>query len=103
LALDAINYNKVETQKNYDTELNVSNEMVTCPYFTTNYLNLSGNLNVVKAATSFTVYMCAEGEFQLEFNQIHYKYSKGDTVLIPAAMTDFKLSGNAILLEIYIS
>jgi len=103
LALDAINYNKVETQINYNKELNVSNEMVNCLYFKTNYLNLSGNLNVAKAATSFTVYMCTEGEFQLEFNQIHYKYSKGDTLLIPASMTNFNLSGNAILLEIYIS
>jgi len=103
LALDAINYNKVETQKNYSKELNVSNEMVDCPYFTTNYLNLSDELRVSKSSTSFTVYMCTDGEFQLEFNQINYQYSKGDTILIPATMTDYTLSGNAIVLEIYIS
>lgn len=103
LALEAINYNKVETQKNYNKDANVSNEMVNCPYFTTNYLKISGELSVSKSSTSFTVYMCTEGEFQLQFNQIHYQYSKGDTVLIPAAMTDFNLIGNAVLLEIYIS
>ena len=103
LALDAINYNKVETQKKYNKQENVSNEMVNCPYFTTNYLNIAGEINVSKSATSFTVYMCAEGEFQLEFNRVQYHYSKGDTVLIPAAMTDFNLSGKATLLEIYIS
>jgi mannose-6-phosphate isomerase len=103
LALDAINYNKVETQKVYRKEVNISNEMVNCPYFTTNYLNLFGELKVSKLATSFTVYMCTDGEFQLEFDQIHYKYIKGDTLLIPAAMTDFILTGNATLLEIYIS
>ena len=103
LALDAINYNKVETQKDYSKELNVSKEMVDCPYFTTNYLNLSGELSVSKLSTSFTVYMCTDGEFQLEFNQINYQYSKGDTVLIPATMSQYNLSGNAIVLEIYIS
>jgi mannose-6-phosphate isomerase len=103
LALDAINYNKVETQKKYNKQENVSNEMVNCPYFTTNYLNIAGEINVSKSATSFTVYMCAEGEFQLEFNRVQYHYSKGDTVLIPAAMTDFNLLGKATLLEIYIS
>ena len=103
LALEAINYNKVQTQKMYNEVENVSNEMVNCPYFTTNYMKLSGELNVSKSATSFTVYMCTEGEFQLEFNRVQYYYSKGDTVLIPAAMTDFNLLGKATLLEIYIS
>jgi mannose-6-phosphate isomerase len=103
LALEAINYNKVETQKNYSKEVNVSNEMVNCPYFTTNYLNLSGELKVSKLPTSFTVYMCTEGVFQLEYNQEQYHYSKGDTLLIPATMTDFNLLGKATLLEIYIS
>ena len=103
LALDAINYNTIETQKDYNKDLNVSNEMVNCPYFTTNYLNLSGELKVSKSATSFTVYMCTEGSFQLEFEQVHYQYSKGDTILIPATMTDYSLSGNASVLEIYIS
>ena len=103
LALEAINYNKVETQKKYNEVENVSNEMVNCPYFTTNYLKLSGELNVSKSSTSFTVYMCTEGVFQLEYNQEQYHYSKGDTVLIPAAMTDFNLLGKATLLEIYIS
>ena len=103
LALDAINYNKVETQKVYSKDVNVSNEMVNCPYFTTNYLNLSGEFKVSKSATSFTVYMCTDGNFQIEYYQVHYQYSKGDTILLPAVMTDFKLSGNATLLEIYIS
>jgi len=77
--------------------------MVNCPYFTTNYLNLSGELKVSKSATSFTVYMCTDGDFQIEYNHIQYQYSKGDTILIPAAMNDFSLTGNATLLEIYIS
>ena len=103
LALDAINYDKVETHKTYAKETNKSNEMVNCPYFTTNYLPLDGTIKVSKTSESFTVYMCTEGTFQLEYNQITYNYKKGDTLLIPAAMTNYNLTGTAILLEIYIS
>ncbi|NBW27587.1 MAG: class I mannose-6-phosphate isomerase [Flavobacteriaceae bacterium] len=103
LALDAINYNKVETKKKYRNEVNISNEIVSCTYFTTNYLNLSGDLKVSKSASSFTVYMCTEGNFQIEYQHYIFQYSKGDTILIPASMTDFTLSGNAIVLEIYIT
>jgi mannose-6-phosphate isomerase len=103
LALDAINYDKVETHKTYSKETNKSNEMVNCPYFTTNYLPLDGTINVSKSSESFTVYMCTEGTFQLEFDQITYNYKKGDTVLIPAAMNSYTLAGKAALLEIYIS
>jgi mannose-6-phosphate isomerase len=103
LALDAINYDKVETHKTYSKETNKSNEMVNCPYFTTNYLPLDGTVNVSKTSESFTVYMCTEGAFQLECDQIRYNYKKGDTVLIPAAMPNFILTGTALLLEIYIS
>ena len=103
LALDAINYDKVETHKTYAKETNKSNEMVNCPYFTTNYLPLDGTIKVLKTSESFTVYMCTEGAFQLEYNQITYNYKKGDTLLIPATMTNYNLTGTAILLEIYIS
>ena len=103
LALDAINYDKVETHKTYAKETNKSNEMVNCPYFTTNYLPLDGTIKVSKTSESFTVYMCTEGVFQLEYNQITYNYKKGDTLLIPATMTNYNMTGTAILLEIYIS
>jgi mannose-6-phosphate isomerase len=103
LALDAIIYDKVETHKTYSIETNKSNEMVNCPYFTTNYLPLDGIVEVSKTSESFTVYMCTEGAFQLECGAISYNYKKGDTVLIPAAMNSYTLVGKAVLLEIYIS
>ena len=103
LALDAINYDKVETHKAYAKETNKSNEMVNCPYFTTNYLPLDGTIKVSKTSESFTVYMCTEGTFQLECDKVICCYKKGDTVLIPAALNNYTLFGKAALLEIYIS
>jgi mannose-6-phosphate isomerase len=103
LALDAINYELVQAQKNYSKVQNNSNVMVDCQYFTTNFIPLNGNLNNAKSKNSFTVYMCVEGEFELNYNDEKYCYKKGDTVLIPAFLTDFQLNGEASLLEIYIS
>jgi mannose-6-phosphate isomerase len=103
LALEAINYNKVETKKSYTTNSNQSNTVVDCPYFTTNFIPLDGTISVSKFGESFTVYMCVDGSFEIEYNNSKTRYIKGDTVLIPAAMNVFILNGKASILEIYIS
>jgi len=103
LALDAINYDRVETQKKYDSKTNESNVVVDCPYFTTNFIPLDGKVEVSKSGETFTVYMCIEGSFEIEYNGFKNTYGKGDTVLIPAAINAFVLNGNASILEIYIS
>ncbi|MBB1192558.1 mannose-6-phosphate isomerase [Flavobacterium sp. SOK18b] len=102
LALDAINYNRVNTQRHYLKEFNLSNEMVQCPYFTTNFLPLDGEVSISKTNESFTVYMCVDGNFSLELNEKVYQYKKGDTLLIPAYINAFVISGKASILEIYI-
>jgi len=102
-ALDAINYDKVDTYKEYTKEVNQSNVVVDCPYFTTNFVPLDGEVFIKKSAETFTVYMCVEGSFELVYNDERYHYKKGDTVLIPAAIDAFVLNGKASILEIYIS
>ncbi len=103
LALEAINYNKVETKKKYAKTSNISNAVVDCSYFTTNFIPLEGEILVAKSGETFTVYMCMEGTFELDHNDSKTQYKQGDTVLIPAAMNAFILSGKASILEIYIS
>ncbi|MFV5692396.1 type I phosphomannose isomerase catalytic subunit [Flavobacterium sp. LT1R49] len=103
LALEAINYNTIETKKEYTKNENVSNEVVDCPYFTTNFLPLNGEITVSKSGKTFTVYMCLEGAFEIDFDNSKSEYKKGDTVLIPAAMNTLILNGKASILEIYIS
>lgn len=102
LALDAINYNKVDTFKNYEKISNQSNVIVDCPYFTTNFLPLQGKLETTKNGESFTVYMCIEGDFEIEVDAQKYEYKKGDTVLIPAAVKNLSFIGNASILEVSI-
>lgn len=103
LALEALNYEKIEAQRFYSNTQNVSNEIVNCNYFTTNFIPLNETVTIQKDGTSFTVYMCVDGDFQLMIGGDSYSYKKGDTVLIPASLTDFQLSGEASILEIYIS
>ena len=103
LALEAINYNTVKTKKEYTTNVNESNGVVDCPYFTTNYIPLDGEISVSKTGSSFTVYMCVEGNFEIISDNFKVNYKKGDTVLMPAAVSSFLLRGNASVLEIYIS
>ncbi|HSD07483.1 type I phosphomannose isomerase catalytic subunit [Flavobacterium sp.] len=103
LALDAINYKKVNTYKEYTKETDKSNVVVDCPYFTTNFIPLENEKSVVNSGLSFAVYMCIEGSFELEYEGSVYQYKKGDTVLIPAAMKSYNLKGKASILEVYIS
>ena len=103
LALDAINYNKTESERAYSKTENKSNTIVDCPYFTTNFIPLNGAIEVVNNGDSFKVYMCIDGAFEIEYNNNKFNYSKGDTVLIPAALKSLKMNGKASILEIYIS
>lgn len=102
-ALDAMNYNTTDTKKEYTHEQNVNNIMVDCPYFTTCFVPLSGDMDVNKDGESFTVYICTEGEYEFNANGTTNSFKKGDTVLVPAALQDYTLKGIATLLEIYIS
>lgn len=102
LALEALNYKKTAVQRYYDKSKNISNNIVNCDYFTTNFILLEGQMNVQKTDDSFTVYMCVEGDFELNANNQPYNYKMGDTILIPAQLTNFQISGEASILEIYI-
>ena len=103
LALDAINYDVVEAEKQYSKIVNTSNAVVDCNYFTTNFIPLDGAISVTKNGQSFTVYMCVEGNFTLTYQEEIYHYKVGDTVLLPAEILEFEIKGKASVLEIYIS
>ena len=100
LALEAINYNTKNTKKEYNKTLNVSNLAVDCPFFTTKIIPLQGEIIFKTNKQSFTVLMCTDGDFELYYNNQTEQYNIGDTILIPAFLTDFKLTGKATILEI---
>lgn len=103
LAIDAINYNRTASQKTYGKTPNASNNVVDCPYFTTNFLPLDGAAEINKPGDAFTVYMCVDGSFELHTTAGKFPYGTGDTVMIPAGLKQYSLQGHASILEIYIS
>lgn len=102
LALEAINYNEVESQKHYQTIQNKSNLIVECPYFITNFIPLDGEITFDKNSDSFTVLMCTDGAFELTSEGSKSVFKKGETVLLPAVITHYELKGKASILEIYL-
>ena len=103
LALEALNYDKIEAQRFYDKKENNSNVVVDCPYFTTGFIPLNGSAIFSKTNDSFRVLMAVEGDFSLLVDGESYHYHKGSTVLLPAVITDYQLDGQASVLEISIS
>lgn len=104
LALDAIDYEaKADFKVHYTKEKNVPNDMVSCPYFTTSYIDVSGELEHQLDRDSFTIYMCVGGEVEISVRDFKEIVKKGQTVLIPAAIAEVNLKAdNAKILEVYI-
>lgn len=104
LALDAIDFNMDNNFKvDYNTTKNQSNEMVSCPYFTTNYLKISQTIYKINHHDSFIIYMCVDGEGEIMANGITETIKKGETILLPAVIENYKIkSNNATLLEVYV-
>ncbi|RSK39209.1 type I phosphomannose isomerase catalytic subunit [Mangrovimonas spongiae] len=104
LALDAIGFDMPNNFKiAYNKDKNQSNSMVSCPYFTTNYLELDTVLDKENTYDSFIIYMCVEGDAQIVSENKTVELQAGETVLLPAALKTFKIKAESTkLLEVYI-
>jgi mannose-6-phosphate isomerase len=105
-ALAAIDYNYYgEYKTSYKAQKNQSSELVRCPYFTTNLLELDGPVSKdYQALDSFVIYICLEGEVSIDYGHGTVKIKKGDSALLPAALKTVLLSptSSAKLLEVYV-
>ena len=104
LALDAIGFDMDDDFRvAYDKTLNQYNEMVRCPYFTTNYLQLNSTIQKENIHDSFIIYICVDGEALIQSDDFSEKIIKGETILVPASINSFQItSKNATLLEVYV-
>ncbi len=105
LALDAIGFDMEDDFRvEYQKEKNHSNKMVSCPYFTTNFLPITSQVNRKNTHDSFMIYICVKGKVTIEANGIETQVSHGETVLIPAALKDIAIHPevNSELLEVYV-
>lgn len=104
LALDAIDFDIPDNYKvEYKVTPNVSNKMVSCPYFTTNFINLSKSVKKTNNKDSFMIYLCVEGHAHIEVDNNSEEIKMGESILIPAAIKNYTLnSSDAKLLEVYV-
>jgi len=105
LAIDAIDYEqKNDFKVNYQKYKDVTNAMVDCPYFKTNFLDLSKNIGLdVSQRDSFTIYMCVGGEAKISNDWGTTDIKKGETVLIGASSSNINIdTKGAKLLEVTI-
>lgn len=107
LALDAIDYKLYpEYKTKYEPKINESVELVSCQYFTTNLLELNQTIEKdYNKLDSFVIYICLEGELQIETESGSESVQKGETILIPASIENVQLkllSATVKLLEVYI-
>lgn len=86
-ALEAIDYQKKDDFKvSYSKSENKTNEMVNCPYFITNYLNLSSDFEKqIGEEDSFHIYMCVKGSGTISDGEVELPICQGETVLFPAS------------------
>ena len=106
LAKDAIDFKLYDTYiTEYEKELNKPVELVTCPYFTTNLLELNEfTKRDYSQKDSFVIYMCLEGSLNLvdnKGNTLHME--RGESLLIPAETNYVEISpnNNCKLLEVF--
>ena len=104
IAIDAFDFEmKNDFRVDYNSHKNTSNEMVSCPFFTTNFIEIDADIEVNNTHDSFMIYMCVDGEVEVSTNATSDKFSKGETILIPASLKKFKLKSNyGKLLEVYV-
>ncbi len=107
LAIDAIDFSYLDEYKTkYSVERNKSTEIVSCNYFTTNILEFDTRIEKdYFQLDSFVIYICLEGDFEIEYDEKTVPISKGETVLIPASLDAYQLnplSEKVKMLEVYI-
>lgn len=107
LALDAIDYTLHQDYKTrYKPIPNESVELVSCRYFTTNLLDLDQVVEKdYNKLDSFVIYICLEGQLQIDTESGSESVRKGETILLPATIENVLLKPvgpTAKLLEVYI-
>ncbi|MFB9052648.1 type I phosphomannose isomerase catalytic subunit [Formosa undariae] len=104
LAVDVIDYSVQDSYKtDYKVLENETNTLVHSPYFKTNILSINGTIEKdYSSLDSFVIYICVEGELELQWQGIDYHLVKGETLFLPASINRIDLkSENAVVLEVY--
>jgi mannose-6-phosphate isomerase len=107
LALEAIDFKVYDSYRvNYRQTKNHSDNLVSCPAFTTNLLNFDQPVEKeFSYLDSFVIYLCVEGEFEVAWTDGRETVNKGEVILLPAILERALLlpRPGAKILEIYLT
>jgi mannose-6-phosphate isomerase len=108
-ALATINFKKEDSGKvKYDKKVkNATVNLVSCPYFTTNVINLDANSALKKDYSeldSFVILMSVSGSFILSYEGGSEMVKAGECILVPNVVNKVDIIANeeCKLLEVYI-
>lgn len=106
LAKDAMNYTDNESGKvAYEAKMNEAVELASCQYFTTNVLNVSGDISKdYSQLDSFVILMNVGGKCTIKAADVSIELNEMEATLIPASIdkVDLAAGDSAKLLEVYI-
>ena len=104
LAMEAINFNSLETKITYSNTNNKTVLLKSHHYFETNKIIINGSMvRDLSLIDSFVVYMCVDGAATIKNETNSIEVKAGETVLIPACLHKLTLiSDNSTFLEFYI-
>lgn len=106
MAFDAIDYKHYNNYRNkYKKLINQTNHLISCDYFTTNYIHFNQKISFdYNKLDSFVIYICLEGKFEIFYNKKEpIKIFAGESVLIPATLDEILLNpiNEAKIIEVY--
>ena len=107
LALAAIDYNIFPEYKTiYKAKVNETVNLIECPYFTTNLIDLAQPLKKnYEELDSFVIYICLEGAMKVKCGDHATAVVKGEVVLIPAIIDRVEIypDSKVKFLEVFIA
>ncbi|NSW44777.1 MAG: class I mannose-6-phosphate isomerase [Bacteroidales bacterium] len=105
-ALDAIDFKATHDIKiSYQTRINQSVTLVSCPYFVTNILHCNQTIQKEYIwIDSFKILMCVQGEGIIQYNDKQVHFNIGSTILIPATIEEITIipKTETKILEVFI-
>lgn len=105
-ALEAIDFRVYDSYRtNYQRKQNKTSNLIDCPYFVTNLLDLNQTIEKdYSALDSFVIYIVIKGSAIIQWDSAEESVKSGETVLIPAVMEKIIIKANpeCKILEVYI-
>lgn len=106
-AIQAIDFDMNSKVKvGYEQKINAVSPLVDSAYFIVNKINFDKSMSRdYSDLESFVVFMCVQGEFQIEYPDGLISVSQGETVLLPAEMEGVNLVAKTTveILEVFIN